>query len=428
MINTLKKSTIALLACTAFSSAYGQNGLLNDLNTRPLTARAAALGNAGATLVDDASALAINPAGLARIYGFQFVGSHELGYRSGKLVENGSIPNYSESVVENVKPLLGINQAAISFPFGRSVNVGLGYAKLSNFTQFKEDWTVRQESGSNTAYDKIIWNYSGAFHTVNAGFGWGTNRSSTKSNLYVGMSLNRLFGTKTSDYKKSFVLNGNTVSNSDYNDKFSVSGMFAGFGLIYETATTYWDSDFNLRDKNQFSFSISGNLPYWRRNERNTGTTGSNVSYTYKPGTLTLGMALKLIRYSGFSSTRFVTPMVQYEITDLSQNRVYYPTNGAADPALTDYNGNRLSLGMEFSNSYDEIKPRLGMRFQRFLRKDGSGEQEKTWGICAGVGGEYVDFAATVDFFKSEKVLTYSGGGAIDYNGAILGAMLTYRF
>jgi len=119
--------------------------------------------------------------------------------------------------------------------------------------------------------------------------------------------------------------------------------------------------------------------------------------------------------------------MVQYEMTDLSQNRVYYPTANAADPALSGFDGNRLSLGLEFSNSYDEIKPRLGMRFQKFARKNSAGEQEKTWGICGGVGGEFVDFAATLDFFKSEKVLTYSGGGAIDYNGVIFGAMLTFR-
>jgi hypothetical protein len=84
-------------------------------------------------------------------------------------------------------------------------------------------------------------------------------------------------------------------------------------------------------------------------------------------------------------------------------------------------------MGMEFSNTETSIKPRLGVRFQNFVRKNSTGEQEKTWGICGGVGGTYVDFAATVDFFNSEKVLNYSGGGALDYKGAILGVMLTIR-
>lgn len=421
---TTKKIGILFGATALFGALHAQNGLLNDLNTRPLTARAAALGNAAATLVDDASALSINPAGLAKIYGFQIVTTTELGYRNGKLSENGTIANFSEAEVKEVKPLIGLNQAAMSIPLSRDLNLGVGYSKLSNFTQFKEQWTVTQKDGSSVGKDNIDWNYYGAYHQLSTGLGWGTSRGVSKSNFYVGATVNRVFGTKYSKYNKTFAVNGNTTSNTVYASQLKVSGVYAGYGFVYETAAEYVDpSSYYPLPKTQFLFSLSGNLPYWRRNE----AAGTNVLYTYKPGTLALGMGFRFVRYIDRYTHKFVTPIIQYEITDLSQNQTFYPTTGSADPALTGYNGNRLSMGIEFSNTETGIEPRLGVRFQNYVRKTGTGEQEKTWGICAGVGGWNVDFAATVDFFNSEKVLTYSGGGALDYKGAILGVMLTIR-
>ncbi|MBL7812913.1 MAG: hypothetical protein JNL57_11865 [Bacteroidetes bacterium] len=433
----IKNIRFIVLIYFAFAgNVWAQPNIVSDLNTRHITARCAGLGGAIAPLVDDASALHLNPSGLAKMKKTGFVLSGNLAARMGGLTENGSVPNYSSSSITDNDPMFGIEQADLGIRLGHGFGLGLGYAKYSNFSRLKEKWEVKQYNSGSTGYDRLEYNYHGALHVASAGLGFALGKQEN-GGVSAGIAVNQLFGNREMAYDKKFVVNGSTTSSTVYQVKAGYSALFISYGLQWSSAEKNQGSGSESGAfQNQYTLSIHGNLPYWRLNNVTASQGAPNAvgkTNTYKPGTMVFAAAGKFIRNKTTYSTAFITPVIQYEWTDLDQNREYYPTTQTQGTPLTGMTSNRLGVGLEFSNTYDDMVPRLGIHTLQYAVKNGSGvsnpgKQPTGWGVSGGFGNEFMDMTMRLDFFKSEKVLVYSNGAGIDYKGVVLSLMVTYRF
>ncbi|MDX1445848.1 hypothetical protein [Lishizhenia sp.] len=415
-----------LLASMALSlGVTAQTTFGNDLMRRPISARAAGLGNAYTAVVNDASAMYWNPGALGMLRYSSINISGWMGKNLTSLSETsyGSVYGFEDATVES-KMKFGFNEfsVAVPIPFDTYsdfyVVPSFSRRESANVGAFEELWTIeRQDDNFTTATETIQFVQGGGRKETSFGLGFGIGE-----NIGLGFTYN-VYGGELDYYMNQKFEYGFESSEDEFTEAYMYSGAYYSFGFRASTQDAS-DSEFDLYEDYgegvDFGFTLT--FPHQRQTMYTNDLQGEMTVFTTEPARITSGLAFRLTDNLWCLDMSYVDYSNDFTVYKQGpMGHMVAPNSNSFDNMLT------LSMGYEYYKMF-----RLGLMGRNYQYRDEDGFQPWTATITTGFTANFSetvvwDVTGQFEIFNREEFIDYGDGETLDYKGAVFNLFSTLR-
>lgn len=406
----IKNSSVILLLILVCATTYAQTFSFDPsiLSVVPIGPRAAAMGRAFVAIADDATALAWNPAGLARVEENRAAISGTLNFGNiDPTLPSGTNSDFNFDVKQGSSAGLNYIGFTIPIPLQPREFTVVSSIAMRNICDFGDKVTYKRfNQKTNTQTDDLFENNGGLF-SLSGGLG-----VAVFDNLQVGGSLNLLSGKCERGYEQykidadtSLLIGKETIKN-----KFS--------GLLIETGFI-WRINPAIAVGSTIQFPHTIHYDQIRMIDSNDDERELDAEiFAQIPMRYTIGLSVMMSKTLTFAFDYGRRPWnnVRLNIDDLQQDRYFRDSNS-------------FHMGVEYIAGGEEVQVPLRFGFfnqpeQLFefdpLRTDQRGDQISSHSITGGIGLHfsqiYFDLSMQYRFYQYEDDIFSAGDQQLQIN------------